>query len=255
MGVLNVTPDSFSDGGQFLAPERALAQARRLVTEGADVIDIGAESTRPYGGMAPISAEQELRRLQPVLAEIVALGVPVSIDSTKADIAAFALDAGVVIVNDVWGLQRDSGMAGLVAARNCPVIVMHNRDRADPTIDIMKDIAAFFARSLDIADKAGISRANIVLDPGIGFGKTAEQSITALARLRELESFGLPLLVGASRKSFIASIVPSDPQQRLGGSISAHVLAARRGAKIIRAHDVAETVQALKVMAAIEDQE
>ena len=255
MGVLNVTPDSFSDGGQFLAPERALAQARRLVTEGADVIDIGAESTRPYGGMAPISAEQELRRLQPVLAKIVALGVPVSIDSTKADIAAFALDAGVVIVNDVWGLQRDSGMAGLVAARNCPVIFMHNRDRADPTIDIMKDIAAFFARSLDIADKAGISRANIVLDPGIGFGKTAEQSITALARLHELKSFDLPLLVGASRKSFINSIVPSDPQQRLGGSISAHVLAARRGAKIIRAHDVAETVQALKVMAAIEDQE
>jgi dihydropteroate synthase len=254
MGVLNVTPDSFSDGGQFLAPERALAQARRLVAEGADVIDIGAESTRPYGGMAPISAEQELRRLQPILAEIVALGVPVSIDSMKADVAAFALDAGVVIVNDVWGLQRDSGMAGLVAARNCPVIVMHNRDRADPGIDIMKDIAAFFARSLDIADRAGILRANIVLDPGIGFGKTAEQSITALARLHELKSFGLPLLVGASRKSFIASIVPSEPQQRLGGSISAHLLAARHGAKIIRAHDVAETVQALKVMAAIEDQ-
>jgi dihydropteroate synthase len=254
MGVLNVTPDSFSDGGQFLAPERALAQARRLVAEGADVIDIGAESTRPYGGMAPISAEQELRRLQPILAEIVALGVPVSIDSMKADVAAFALDAGVVIVNDVWGLQRDSRMAGLVAARNCPVIVMHNRDRADPGIDIMKDIAAFFARSLDIADRAGILRANIVLDPGIGFGKTAEQSITALARLHELKSFGLPLLVGASRKSFIASIVPSEPQQRLGGSISAHLLAARHGAKIIRAHDVAETVQALKVMAAIEDQ-
>jgi dihydropteroate synthase len=251
---LTVTPASFSDGGQFLAPERALAQARRLVAEGADVIDIGAESTRPYGGMAPISAEQELRRLQPILAEIVALGVPVSIDSMKADVAAFALDAGVVIVNDVWGLQRDSRMAGLVAARNCPVIVMHNRDRADPGIDIMKDIAAFFARSLDIADRAGILRANIVLDPGIGFGKTAEQSITALARLHELKSFGLPLLVGASRKSFIASIVPSEPQQRLGGSISAHLLAARHGAKIIRAHDVAETVQALKVMAAIEDQ-
>ncbi len=254
MGVLNITPDSFSDGGQFLAPERALEQARRLVAEGADVIDIGAESTRPYGGMAPISAEEELRRLQPVLAEIVALGVPVSIDSMKADVAAFALDAGAAIVNDVWGLQRDRGMAGLVAARNCPVIVMHNRDCADPAIDIMKDIAAFFARSLDIADKAGIPRANIVLDPGIGFGKTAEQSITALARLEELQSFNLPLLVGASRKSFIASIAPSQPQQRLGGSISAHVLAARRGAQIIRTHDVAETVQALKVMAAIEDQ-
>jgi dihydropteroate synthase len=255
MGVLNITPDSFSDGGQFLAPERALAQARRLVTEGANAIDIGAESTRPYGGMAPISAEEELRRLQPVLAEIVALGVAVSIDSMKADVAAFALDAGAVIVNDVWGLQRDRQMAGLVAARNCPVIVMHNRDRADPAIDIMKDIAAFFDRSLDIADRAGIPLGNIVLDPGIGFGKTAEQSVTALARLEELKSFGLPLLVGASRKSFIASIVPAEPQQRLGGSISAHVLAAQHGAQIIRTHDVAETVQALKVMAAIEDQE
>ena len=254
MGVLNVTPDSFSDGGQFLAPEQALAQARRLVTEGADIIDIGAESTRPYGGMAPISAEEELRRLQPVLADIVALSVPVSIDSMKADIAAFALDAGATIVNDVWGLQRDPRMAELVAARNCPVIVMHNRDAADPTIDIIKDITAFFARSLDIADSAGVPRANIVLDPGIGFGKTAEQSIAVLAQLEDFRSFGLPLLVGASRKSFIAAITPSEPQQRLGGSISAHVLAARRGARIIRTHDVAETVQALKVMAAIEDQ-
>jgi dihydropteroate synthase len=254
MGVLNVTPDSFSDGGQFLAPEHALAQARRLVTEGADIIDIGAESTRPYGGMAPISAEEELRRLQPILADIVALGVPVSIDSMKADIAAFALDAGAAIVNDVWGLQRDPNMAELVAARNCPVIVMHNRDAADPTIDIIKDITAFFARSLDIADRAGVPRGNIVLDPGIGFGKTAEQSIAALARLEDFRSFGPPLLVGASRKSFIAAITPSEPQQRLGGSISAHVLAAGRGARIIRTHDVAETVQALKVMAAIEDQ-
>jgi dihydropteroate synthase len=254
MGVLNVTPDSFSDGGQFLAPEHALAQARRLVAEGADIIDIGGESTRPYGGMAPISAEEELCRLQPILPEIVALGVPVSIDSMKAQVAAFALDAGAVIVNDVWGLQRDPGMAELVAARNCPVIIMHNRDRADPGLDIMEDIAAFFARSLDIADRAGIPCGNIVLDPGIGFGKSAEQSIAALARLEHLKSFGLPLLIGASRKSFIASIVPSEPQQRLGGSISAHVLSARRGAQIIRTHDVAETVQALKVMATIEDQ-
>jgi dihydropteroate synthase len=254
MGVLNVTPDSFSDGGQFLDPERALEQAKRLVREGADIIDIGAESTRPYGGMAPISAEEELRRLRGVLADIVALGVPVSIDSMKAEVAAFALDHGAVMVNDVWGLQRDAGMAELIAARNCPVIVMHNRDAADPAIDIMEDIAAFFTRSLEIADKAGVSRGNIVLDPGIGFGKTAEQSITALARLDDLKSFGLPLLVGASRKSFIASIAPSEPQQRLGGSISAHLLAARRGAQIIRTHDVAETVQALKVMAAIEDQ-
>jgi len=253
MGVLNVTPDSFSDGGKFLTAEPALAQARRLVAEGADIIDVGAESTRPYHGARPVSAEEELARLRGVLSAIVSLGVPVSIDSMKSSVAAFALDAGAVIVNDVWGLQGDSGMATLVASRNVPVIVMHNRDSADPTIDIMSDISAFFARSLDIATKAGIARGNIVLDPGIGFGKTAEQSMTALARLDELKSFGLPLLVGASRKRFIASVTPSEPQQRLGGSIAAHLIAARRGARIIRAHDVAETVQALQLAAAIED--
>jgi len=251
MGVLNITPDSFSDGGKFLAPERALEQAKRLIADGADIIDIGAESTRPYGGAQPVSAEMELRRLQPVLSDIVSLGVPISIDSMKPDVVAWALDNGAVIANDVWGLQRDSGMAELLAARNAPVIVMHNRDRADPAIDIMRDIAAFFARSLDIAARAGIASENIVLDPGIGFGKTHEQSMIALARLSELGSFGLPLLVGASRKLFIASISAAEPHQRLGGSIAAHLIAAQGGARIIRTHDVAETVQALRVAAAI----
>ncbi|MBV8923988.1 MAG: dihydropteroate synthase [Bradyrhizobium sp.] len=253
MGVLNVTPDSFSDGGRFLAPDQALARAKHLIAEGADIIDIGAESTRPYGGAQPVSSAMELRRLQPVFAEIVALGIPISIDSMKADVVAWALDQGALIANDVWGLQRDGEMASLLAARNTPVIVMHNRDRADPAIDVMRDIAAFFDRSLDIAARAGIARENIVLDPGIGFGKTQEQSLTALARLDELKAFGLPLLVGASRKAFIASVSPSEPQQRLGGSISAHLAAAKRGAGIIRTHDVAETVQALRVLAAIED--
>jgi dihydropteroate synthase len=251
MGVLNVTPDSFSDGGQFLAPEQALAQAKRLIADGADIIDIGAESTRPYGGALPVSADMELRRLQPVFSDIVALGVPVSIDSMKSEVVAWALDRGAAVANDVWGLQRDHAMAGLLAARNAPVIVMHNRDRADPSIDIIDDIAAFFDRSLEIAARAGIARGNIVLDPGIGFGKTQEQSIVTLARLRELDSFGLPLLVGASRKMFIASISPSEPQQRLGGSIAAHLIAVQNGARIIRTHDVAETVQALRVAAAI----
>ena len=255
MGVLNVTPDSFSDGGQFLEPDKALAQARRLIADGADIIDIGAESTRPYGGAQPVSADMELRRLQPVLAAIVALGVPVSIDSMKAEVIAWALDQGAVIANDVWGLQRDGAMAGTIAARKAPVIVMHNRDRADPGIDIMADIAAFFTRSLEIAARAGIARENIVLDPGIGFGKTQEQSLVVLAQLSELDVFGLPLLVGASRKVFIASVSPSEPQQRLGGSIAAHLLAAQRGARIIRTHDVAETVQALRVAAAIEDRQ
>ena len=253
MGVLNVTPDSFSDGGQFAAPERALAQARRMVAEGADIIDIGAESTRPYGSEA-ISAEEELTRLQPVLPGVVALGIPVSIDSMKSAVIAWALDQGAAIANDVWGLQRDSGMAGLVAERGAPVIIMHNRDSADPAIDIMQDICNFFASSLDIAARAGVSPDKIVLDPGIGFGKTPEQSMIALARLGELQSFGLPLLVGASRKRFISTVTPSEPHQRLGGSIAAHLLAARNGAQIIRAHDVAETVQALRVTAAIREQ-
>ena len=252
MGVLNITPDSFSDGGQFIAPERALAQARRMIAEGADIIDIGAESTRPYGSQ-PVSAEEELKRLQPILSDVVSLGVPISIDSMKSAVVAWALDAGAAIANDVWGLQRDPEIATLVAARKSPVIVMHNRDRVEANIDIMKDIAAFFARSLDIAAKAGISPDNIVLDPGIGFGKTPEQSMTVLARLDELNAFGLPLLVGASRKRFIGSVSPSEPHQRLGGSIAAHVVAAQGGAKIIRTHDVSETVQALRVATAIWD--
>ncbi|WP_375414358.1 dihydropteroate synthase [uncultured Bradyrhizobium sp.] len=252
MGVLNVTPDSFSDGGQFVVPERALEQARYMITEGADVIDIGAESTRPYGAR-PISAQEELQRLQPVLDGVIALGAPVSIDSMKSAVVAWALAAGAAIANDVWGLQRDPDMARVVAAYGVPVIVMHNRDRADPTIDIMKDIAGFFARSLEIAAQAGIPDSHIVLDPGIGFGKTPEQSMTALARLDELRRFGLPLLVGASRKRFISTIAPSEPHRRLGGSIAAHVLAARNGARIIRTHDVPETVQALRVAQAIED--
>ncbi|MGA9088573.1 MAG: dihydropteroate synthase [Bradyrhizobium sp.] len=253
MGVLNITPDSFSDGGQFIAPERALAQARRMIADGADIIDIGAESTRPYGS-EPVSAGEELKRLQPVMAAVVSLGIPVSIDSMKSAVVAWALDAGAAIANDVWGLQRDPDMARLLAARHCPVVIMHNRDRADAGIDIMKDIAAFFARSLELAAKAGISPENIVLDPGIGFGKTPEQSITVLARLDQLGTFGLPLLVGASRKRFIDSVSPSEPDQRLGGSIAAHLIAAKAGARIIRTHDVSETVQALGVAAAIWDQ-
>lgn len=255
MGVLNVTPDSFSDGGEFIAPDQALARARAMIEAGVDIIDVGAESTRPYTGARPVTAEGELARLRPVLAKVVALGVPVSIDSMKAEVVAFALDQGAAIANDVWGLQRDAGMAPLIAARGVPVIVMHNRDSADPAIDIIADMKGFFQRSLDIAAKAGIARAKIVLDPGIGFGKTAEQSMIALARLREFDMYGLPILVGASRKRFIASVSPSEPSGRLAGSIAAHLIAAQRGAKIIRTHDVAETLQALRVAHAIESKQ
>jgi dihydropteroate synthase len=215
MGVLNVTPDSFSDGGRFLDPAAAIAQA------------------------------------EPILPVVVGLGIPVSIDSMKAAVAAWALETGAAIVNDVWGLQRDPDMARVVAEHDAPVIVMHNRDAADPRIDIVADVTAFFERSLAIAARAGIARERIVLDPGIGFGKTPEQSLICIARLDAWRGFGLPLLVGASRKRFIHSVVPSEPAERLGGSLAAHLLAVENGAAIIRVHDVAPTVQALAVAAAI----
>jgi len=252
MGVLNVTPDSFSDGGRFLDPTVAIAHAADMARQGADILDIGAESTRPYGDPVPVSAEDEMARLATIVPEVVKLGLPVSIDTIKASIAAWALDQGAAIINDVWGLQKDPDMAPLVAKRRVPVIVMHNREAADPGIDIVADVKAFFARSLEIAARAGIARESIVLDPGIGFGKTPEQSIICLARLAEFKSFGLPLLVGASRKRFINSVTPSPPHERIGGSIAAHLLAVQSGAAIVRAHDVAETVQALRVSAAIE---
>ncbi len=252
MGILNITPDSFSDGGLFLARDAAVAHARQMIEEGADIIDVGAESTRPYGNAVAVPAKEELRRLEGILPAAVSLGRPVSIDTMKAEVAAWALDQGAAIVNDVWGLQRDPDMARVVARHRAPVIVMHNREAADPHVDIMADMMAFFERSLAIAARAGIGRDRIVLDPGIGFGKTPEQSMQAIIRLDRLKSFGLPLLVGASRKRFIDTVVPSPPDRRLGGSLAAHLLAVARGATFIRAHDVAPTVQALRVAAALQ---
>jgi dihydropteroate synthase len=251
MGILNVTPDSFSDGGQFFDPEVAIAHARDMAQQGADILDIGAESTRPYGGRKPVSLEDELDRLKPVLSAVLAFGLPISIDTIKAKVADWALRQGAAILNDVWGLQRDADMARVAAEHGVPVIVMHNREAADPTIDIMADVKAFFARSLEIAARAGIAREQIVLDPGIGFGKTPPQSILMIARLAELRAFGLPLLMGLSRKRFIDSVAPSKPDERLAGSIAGNVLAVLNGADIVRVHDVGETVQALRVMAAI----
>jgi dihydropteroate synthase len=251
MGILNVTPDSFSDGGRFLDPERAMAQARRMADEGADILDIGGESTRPYVGMTPVSLEDELGRLAPILPQVLAIGIPVSIDTIKAKVAVWALDLGANMVNDVWGLQRDPDMARVVADHGVPVIVMHNRASVDPAIDIVADMMAFFERSLEVAARAGIAREAIMLDPGIGFGKTPEQSMTAIARLDALDRFGLPILIGASRKRFINQVVPTEPIERLPGSLAAHLLAVQNGAAIVRTHDVAETVQALRVAAAI----
>jgi dihydropteroate synthase len=253
MGVLNLTPDSFSDGGQFVDPEVALKHARRMIEEGADIIDIGAESTRPYGGAKPVTLEEELARLQPMLQAVVQMGVPVSIDTLKPEVAYWALGLGVRLVNDVWGLQRDPNMARVIGQHGVPVVIMHNRYKAEPAINIVSDINAFFDYSLEVADKAGIPRTAIALDPGIGFGKTPEQSMEAIAKLEKFKHFGLPILVGASRKRFINSVSPSEPMQRIGGSIAAHVMAYMNGANMIRTHDVAETIQALRVAAALRD--
>ena len=251
MGVLNVTPDSFSDGGRYLDPQAAMVHARRLAAEGADILDVGAESTRPYGGAVRISLEEERARLAPLLSDVIALGVPVSIDTLKAAIAAWALDLGAAIVNDVWGLQGDADMARVVAEHQAPVVIMHNRMTVDPAIDIIAEVTDFFRRSLDIATRAGIPRQRIVLDPGIGFGKTPEQSLICIARLDAWREFGVLLLVGASRKRFIHSVAPSEPMDRLGGSLAAHLLAVENGATIVRVHDVAATAQALAVASAI----
>ena len=252
MGILNVTPDSFSDGGQFNDAGRAIAHAKKMAEQGADILDIGAESTRPYAGATPVSADDELARLKPVLPQVAALGLPLSIDTLKASVAAYALDQGATIINDVWGLQQDPDMAPLVARRGVPVIAMHNRAGVDESIDIVADVIGFFARTLEIAAQAGIARGMIVLDPGIGFGKTPEQSIICLARLAAFKKFGLPLLVGASRKRFINFVTPSPPSERIGGSIASHLIAVANGASIVRVHDVAETVQALRVTSAIQ---
>jgi dihydropteroate synthase len=251
MGVLNITPDSFSDGGRFFDPAHAIAHAKQMVEEGADIVDVGAESTRPYGNPESVDTSDEVSRLTPVLGVVSALGRPVSIDTMKSSVAAWALDQGASIMNDVWGLQRDPEMATLAAKRGVPIIVMHNRDKADSAIDIIADVMAFFARSLEIATQAGIARNQIVLDPGIGFGKTPEQSIACIGHFVAFKKFGLPLLLGASRKRFIASVSPSQPGERIGGSLAAHLFGIENGAAIIRAHDVRDTVQALRVNAAI----
>jgi dihydropteroate synthase len=223
-----------------------------MIGAGADIIDIGAESTRPYGGATLVGREEEIARLTPVLPAVAKLGTPVSIDTMKAEVAAWAFDHGAAMANDVWGLQRDPAMAEIVSENDMPVVIMHNREAADPAIDIIAEVDDFFARSLAIAERAGVARDCIVLDPGIGFGKTPEQSIICLARLAHFKRFGLPLLLGASRKRFINAVTPAPPDQRIGGSIAAHLAAVAAGAAIVRVHDVAETVQALRITAALE---
>lgn len=247
MGILNVTPDSFSDGGRFDAPERAISQALQMAAEGADFVDIGAESTRP--GHQPVSAEIEIARLTPVLQGLNGrLTCPISIDTMKAEVADAAVRMGATIINDVWGFQQDPRLADVAARYATGVVLMHNRTSIDPAIDIADDIVRCLAASLALTDKAGIPRSQIALDPGIGFGKTLEQNIDAIVRLRNMQPFGTPILVGASRKSMIGKITHAPTtDERLPGTIAIHTAAILNGADIIRVHDVKEAIQAARV--------
>jgi dihydropteroate synthase len=253
MGIVNVTPDSFSDGGLNLRPEDAIAAGIAMAEAGADILDIGAESSRP--GHAVIDAEEEWRRLAPVLDGIVGAQSlpPLSVDTSKAVVARKALAAGASLVNDVWGFQRDPDIAGVAADSGAAAILMHNRDRVDPTVDIVDEIVRFLERSIGIARRAGLSDDRIVVDPGLGFGKNHAQSYQALAALPRLRALGFPVLVGLSRKRFVepSATRARAPAERRAGTLAANVFAALGGADIIRVHDVAEHIEALRVLSAL----
>ena len=252
MGIVNITPDSFSDGGKLRDAAGAIAHGAKLVADGADIVDIGGESTRP--GHAPLDALTELARVLPVIAGLREQArTPLSIDTWKAEVADAALKAGAAIVNDVWGAQRDPAIAAVAARHGAPIVLMHNREAVDPALDILSDVMRFLERSIAIALAAGVPREQIVVDPGIGlFGKTPEQSLLLIRKLATLKELGCPILLGASRKSVIGAITgQSVPAERVAGSVAAHLYGATQGANIIRAHDVSEHAQAFKVWAAI----
>ena len=263
-GILNVTPDSFSDGGRFLDPERALAHGLRLVEEGADLLDVGAESTRPGGGVYGagariVPAAEEIERLLPVIERLRArLALPISVDTRKAEVARAALRAGADLVNDVSALA-DPGMAAVVARAGCPVVLMHSRgdlgtmQRDISFRDVVGEVRDELAAARQSATAAGIAPERIVLDPGLGFGKTAAQNLELLARLGELAELGAPLLVGASRKSFLGQVAGEPPDGRLAASLAAAAWAARGGAALVRVHDVAATRRFLAAWTAIGD--
>jgi dihydropteroate synthase len=247
MGILNVTPDSFSDGGKYQDMEAAVERAWQMVEEGADIIDIGGESTRP--GFIPLDVETESRRLVPVVERLAHdLKVPISIDTTKAVVAKRALEAGAHLINDIWGLQRDPDLAQVSAAFDAGVILMHNSDRCSYQ-DLMGDIIIFLCKSLEIAQGAGIKRENIALDPGIGFGKDLSQNLETLRRLQELQALGLPILLGTSRKSMVGRVLNLPVQDRVEGTAATVALGIAYGADFVRVHDV----QAMKRVAVMTD--
>jgi dihydropteroate synthase len=255
MGVVNVTPDSFSDGGLYLDPEAAIQHGVELARAGATILDVGGESTRP--GAEEVPAAVELRRVEPVVAGLAGGEASISVDTSKAAVAAAALDAGAGIVNDVTALRGDPGMAGLCADRGATVVLMHmlgspRTMQENPVYeDVVADVKAFLAERVEAALAAGVAEERIWLDPGIGFGKTAAQNLELLRRLAELRELGRPLVIGTSRKSFIGKLDGSNAGERLGGTIASSVLAAAEGAEVLRVHDVAEIAQALAVATAV----
>ncbi len=256
MGIVNVTPDSFSDGGFFIEPERAIEHARRLVDEGADLLDVGGESTRP--GAGAVSAAEELDRVGPVLEGVrAAEDIAISIDTSKVAVAEVALDIGAEIVNDVTALRSEPQLAALCAERGCGLVLMHMQGtprtmQEDPSYDdVVDDVKAFLAERIEFAISEGVAEERIWVDPGIGFGKTVEHNLELLRRLGELGDLGRPIVIGASRKSFLGKLTGREVGERLGGTIASNVLALLGGAEVFRVHDVAELRQALDVAEAI----
>jgi dihydropteroate synthase len=251
MGILNITPDSFSDGGRFNQLDAALHHLETMINDGADIIDMGAESTRPYGS-TEISADEELNRLVPVLEKVLQYSsVPVSIDTYKPIVAREALRIGAHIINDIWGLQYDAEMAKVIAEYDAPVVVMHNRTGSDYDKDIMSEICHFLRNSIDIAVRAGIDPQKIIVDPGIGFGKTPNHNLTVMSRLEELRSLGYPLLLGTSRKRFIGEVLGTPVDDRIEGTSATVALGIAKGANIIRVHDVKSMVRTAKMADAL----
>lgn len=250
MGILNVTPDSFSDGGDYTQIDEAIRHAKDMVDQGADIIDIGGESTRP--GSIEVDAAEELRRVLPIVKRLAKeIDVPISVDTYKAEVAERVLEAGAHIINDVWGLQRDPDIASVVAKYDAVVVAMHNQNGNEYKKDIIEEICDFFKRSIDIALKAGVKKENIILDPGIGFGKTPEQNMVVMSRLCELNDLGYPVLLGTSRKSMIGKILDLPPKERVEGTLATTVMGIIQGIDIVRVHDIKENVRTAKVTDAI----
>ena len=248
MGIVNVTSDSFSGDG-VIDPGAAVEQGLRMVAEGADLLDVGGESSRP--GHQPITAEAELERVLPVVARLAReAGVPVSIDTWKLPVAEAAVAAGATIINDIWGLQRSPGLAGLAARKGLGLIVMHNQDGTEYA-DLMAELVASLQRSIAVAEAAGVPAERVIVDPGIGFGKTSDQNLVVLRRLAELEALDRPLLVGTSRKSFIGRILGLPVDDRLEGTAASVAAAILRGADIVRVHDVKAMARVVRVAEAL----